>query len=94
MVRVCSCVCVCVFAGGGEGEGEGVWGGVVVIVTGGGDVLCCTGDGEGVTVEDVLSVGDTVRVEGGLVLDTGQADVQTCTPLQVRSEGQHAPVQL
>lgn len=45
-------------------------------------------------MEDVLSVGVTMDLDErlGLVLDTGQADVQTCTPLQVSSEGQHAPI--
>jgi hypothetical protein len=88
MVTVCSCVCVCVFPGSaGEGVGEAV--------TGGGELLICWfGDGEGLTVENVLSVGVTVDLDErlGLVLDTGQADVQTCTPLQVSSEGQHAPI--
>lgn len=52
------------------------------------------GDGEGLTVENVLSVGVTVDLDErlGLVLDSGQADVQTCTPLQVSNEEQHAPI--
>lgn len=32
--------------------------------------------------------------DGEGLMDTGQADVQTCTPLQVSSEGQHAPLNI
>ena len=60
---------------------------MAVTVTGGGELLGWVGDCGELTVEDVLSVGDTVGLDErlglvldiglGLVLVCGQADVQT-----------------